>query len=86
MMVTGTQTMKYEKLEAGKTYYEHKTEKAGNTTMTRLAIRPVLIVELHPEQRAATVRWNGNAPTKWYESKLKTLKLTDEAPKRRSSP
>ncbi len=47
-------------VKPGDTLYEVRSERAGNTTMRRQAVRPVYIVEVH--KYFVMARWNGNEP------------------------
>ena len=72
--------MKYEKLEVGKTYYQHKMVPMGNTSRPTHAVWSVTILEHHPEKGTAIVRWNGNSPKKWFKLELEKLKVSDQPP------
>jgi hypothetical protein len=69
--------IKYEKLQPGMTLFDVHSYRMGNTTMRELGSWTVKIIELHPEIRAATVSWNGNAPRKWHHAELKRLYLKE---------
>lgn len=49
-------------LKPGDVVFDVRREQAGNTTRRRLSCWEVRILEVHPEEQAATVSWNGNPP------------------------
>lgn len=70
--------MKYEKLEAGKTYWSVERRQMGNVKgLSSVYVYSVKIISLEPESRTAWVSWNGNKHTLWYEHRLKKLRAKE---------
>jgi hypothetical protein len=65
--------IKFEKIKPGMTLYERRRERMGNTTLRSLSEWPVEILEVDAAERRATVRWNGNRPTRYYGRDLTRL-------------
>lgn len=66
--------MKYERIKAGDVLYDVHSYYMGNTTVRSMGVWHVKVIALHPEDRTATVSWNGNRPERYYESDLKRLR------------
>lgn len=66
--------MKYEKIKAGDVLYDVHSYRMGNTTIRSMGVWQVKVITLHPEDRTATVSWNGNRPERYYASDLKRLR------------
>lgn len=59
-------------IKPGDILWDVRKERMGNTTMRRTAVRPVRIIEVHPDH--ALVSWNHNSPQKYYAKSLSRLK------------
>jgi hypothetical protein len=66
-------------VKVGDRLWEVRSERAGNTTMRRQAIRPVDIVEVHESHVIA--RWNGNSPRLYGRRYVEGLKRNEPAHK-----
>jgi hypothetical protein len=69
--------IKFERIKAGDVLYDCRREGMGNTTMSRWACWPVKIISVDPSTRTAMVRWNSNAPQKYYGYQLVRLSRTE---------
>ena len=74
-------------LEAGDRYYTCRTEKAGNTTISRQAIHEGSVREVFRDESGhvtgALLSWNGNVPRgRSYRYELARLRLYHPTPKR----
>lgn len=74
--------IKFEKIEPGMTLADVHRHRMGNTAMSRWGLWYVQIVSIDKAQRSAMVRWNGNAPEKWYARDLEKLYREDRLPKK----
>ncbi len=64
----------FERVKAGDILYEVKRERAGNTRMSRVAVRTVRILSIDHEKNEAVVSWNGNSPITWSRSLIRKLR------------
>lgn len=64
------------KIKPGDVLYDVRRQKMGNTVMSRTAVWPVRIDSVDQESCTAIVRWNWNAPQKYYASDLRRLVRT----------
>lgn len=69
------------KLRPEQVVYERRRQKMGNTTMTRVALYSIRIVEVDPEGRFVIASWNGNTPRKYHESAVKKWLMKKPEPK-----
>lgn len=53
-------------LKPGDVLFEARYENAGNTTLKRLAVRSVRIIEVDSEFRSVLASWNGNTAKTFY--------------------
>lgn len=63
--------IKFSKVKPGMTLLDIHSQRAGNTTMTRLGLWEVEIISV--DDNGAVVSWNGNAPTRWSRSQVERL-------------
>ena len=66
--------IKFEKIKPGMVLYDVHTYRRGNTTLRSYGEWEVDIIEVYPETRSASVRWNGNRPEVWREKQLNGLR------------
>lgn len=64
----------FDALKVGDVLYDCKMQKMGNVNMSRMAWWTVKIVSIDTETRSAMCSWNGNAPKRWHERKIKSLR------------
>ena len=55
------------RLKPGQTLFTITRQKMGNTQITRNAIHPVYVLEVHPEEGYVLASWNGN-PAKRFRA------------------
>lgn len=58
------------RIQPGQVLYTLTRQKMGHTTMSRLAVHEVRVVEMLPEGRGVLASWNGNTPRKFYASQV----------------
>ena len=66
-------------LNVGDVVYDAKKVRQGNTTIRRLSVWSVRIVEINLERKFVMASWNGNPPQKFYAQ-------SGKLPWRRSKP
>lgn len=69
------------KIKPGQILWSVIRRKMGNTSMSTDSLHKVKVLEVDIEAGFALVSWNGNAPTKYYERQLKSLKVNEPQPK-----
>lgn len=66
----------FDRIYVGDVLYDCRRQKQGNTRMSRMACWTVKIVSIDTVSGTAMASWNGNAPTRYDERKLKRLRRT----------
>lgn len=61
----------FESVKAGDVLYSVTTERAGNTSMRRVAVRKVYVKEVDHENKRALCSWNGNTPSWFYARQVR---------------
>lgn len=57
------------RIKVGQTLYTVTRQKMGNTTMTRLAVHPVLVKEIDLAKRRVFAVWNHWNEPRWYSER-----------------
>lgn len=75
------QMVAFDTIKAGDILYDCHRTKMGNTTMSRMGVWEVRILEIDIERYRALCSWNGNAPQWWRQDKLYKLRRNKPKPR-----
>ncbi len=69
------------KLKSGQLLYSVTRVKMGNTTMSRLAVHPVKVIEIDPDGMFVLASWNSNPARKYFPGQVAKWKVNMPARK-----